>query len=415
MKKLLALLLALVMSLSLAACGGSGEETPSDTTDEGSGTEETAGIAAEDLQIGLICIHDENSGYDLAHIDGLRGACEALGIGEDQITMRINIPESQECYDAATQLADAGCDIIFSDSYGHQSYMALAAQDYPDVTFVACTGDQAAVAGIPNLKNIFPYTYESRYVSGVVAGVKLKEMMDNGEVTDPYIGYVGAYPYAEVVSGYTAFFLGIQSVYPDVVMEVSYTNSWFDITAEGTAAESLMADGCVIIGQHADSTGAPAAAQAAQDSGTVAYSVGYNIDMLSVAPTAALTSATNDWGVYYTYAFNCALNGEEISTDWCEGYETGAVGITELGESCAEGTADKVAEVEAALKSGELQVFDTSTFTVNGEHPTSILVDMDGDFEGDTEGVVDGVFMESSLRSAPGFTARIDGITELNN
>ena len=143
-----------------------------------------------------------------------------------------------------------------------------------------------------------------------------------------------------------------------------------------------MADGCVIIGQHADSTAPPAAAQAAQDSGTVAYSVGYNIDMLSVAPTAALTSATNDWGVYYTYAFNCALNGEEISTDWCEGYETGAVGITELGESCAEGTADKVAEVEAALKSGELQVFDTSTFTVNGEHPTSILVDMDGDFEG---------------------------------
>ena len=191
--------------------------------------------------------------------------------------------------------------------------------------------------------------------------MKIAELVANDEIPPPAmtengnvkVGYVGAYPYAEVVSGYTAFFLGIQSVYPQVVHGGPYTNSWFDITAEGTAADSLMADGCVIIGQHADSTGAPAAVQAAQDAGTVAYSVGYNIDMLSVAPTAALTSATNDWGVFYTYAFNCALNGEEIATDWCEGYETGAVGITALGASCAEGTADKVAEVEAALKSGE--------------------------------------------------------------
>jgi basic membrane protein A len=175
-----------------------------------------------------------------------------------------------------------------------------------------------------------------------------------------------------------------------------------------------MSDGCVIIGQHADSTGAPSAVQAALDAGTVAYSVGYNIDMLSVAPTAALTSSTNNWEVFYEYAFNCIINGETMSTDWAEGYETGAVGITALGESCAEGTAEKVAEVEAALTDGSLNVFDCSTFTVDGEHPTSILIDMDGDFTGETEGVVDGVFQESVLRSAPGFTARIDGITELN-
>ena len=409
MKKFLAMLLALTMVLALAACGGKKEETPAPAeTPAEAPAEESA------VKIGLICVHDINSGYDAAHIEGLQTACKELGIPESQIVMKYNIPEDETCQDTAVDLAEQGCTIIFSDSYGHQMHMQAAAEEYPDVTFVACTGDLAAASGLSNYKNMFPYTYESRYVSGVVAGMKLKELMDAGTVSDPYVGYVGAYPYAEVVSGYTAFFLGIQSVYPDVVMEVQYTNSWFDLTGEAEAANSLISDGCVIIGQHADSTGAPSAAQAALDAGTVAYSVGYNIDMLSVAPTAALTSSTNNWAVFYEYAFSCLLNGEPMATDWAEGYETGAVGITPLGESCAEGTAEKVAEVEAALTDGSLQVFDCSTFTVNGENPTSLLIDMDGDFTGETEGVVDGVFQESVLRSAPGFTARIDGITELN-
>lgn len=428
MKKLLALMLALAMALALVACGSSGNNASgSDNTAAPSSSVEDDNTVtptdASDLKIGCILVGDENEGYSYAHIKGIQEAIEATGIPAENVIMKYSVPENEECYDAAIDLVEQGCSLIISNSYSHQSYMQQAASECPDVTFVACTGDTAAISGLDNFKNAFTAVYQSRYVSGVVAGMKIAELVANNEIpASGYdengkvkVGYVGAYPYAEVVSGYTAFFLGIQSVYPDVVMEVSYTNSWFDITAEGTAADSLMADGCVIIGQHADSTGAPAAVQAAQDAGTVAYSVGYNIDMLSVAPTAALTSSTNDWGVYYTYAFNCALNGEEIATDWCEGYDTGAVGITALGESCAEGTADKVAEVEAALKSGELQVFDTSKFTVNGEHPTSILVDLDGDFEGDTEGVVDGVFQESTLRSAPGFTARIDGITELNN
>lgn len=430
MKKLLALILALAMTVALAACGSSGSAgSTADSSAAGSGSAAVSGsqeggdAANTDVKIGCILVGDENEGYSYAHIKGIQEAIEATGIPAENVIMKYSVPENEECYDAAIDLVEQGCSLIISNSYSHQSYMQQAASECPDVTFVACTGDTAAISGLDNFKNAFTAVYQSRYVSGVVAGMKIAELVANDEIPatgydadgNVKVGYVGAYPYAEVVSGYTAFFLGIQSVYPQVSMEVSYTNSWFDITAEGTAADSLMADGCVIIGQHADSTGAPAAVQAAQDAGTVAYSVGYNIDMLSVAPTAALTSSTNDWGVYYTYAFNCALTGEEIATDWCEGYETGAVGITPLGESCAEGTADKVAEVEAALKSGELQVFDTSKFTVQGEHPTSILIDMDGDFTGDTEGVVDGVFQESTLRSAPGFTARIDGITELNN
>jgi basic membrane protein A len=428
MKKLLALMLALAMVLALAACGDSGTTT-SGSTAAGSATsaadasiDTTPSVPVDGIKIGCILVGDENEGYTYAHIKGIEEAIEATGIPAENVIMKYSIAEDQTCYDAAIDLVEQGCTLIISNSYSHQSYMQQAASECPDVTFVACTGDTANQSGLSNFKNAFTSVYQSRYVSGVVAGMKIAELVANGELSDKNfdadgnvkIGYVGAYPYAEVVSGYTAFFLGIQSVYPEVSMEVSYTNSWFDITAEGTAAESLMADGCVIIGQHADSTGAPAAVQAAQDAGEVVYSVGYNIDMLSVAPTAALTSATNNWGVYYTYAFNCLLTGEEIATDWCEGYDAGAVAITDLGSSCAEGTAEKVAEVEAALKNGELNVFDCSTFTVNGEHPTSILVDMDGDFTGDTEGVIDGVFEESVLRSAPGFTARIDGIIELN-
>ncbi len=417
MKKLLALLLAAIMVLALAACGSSSSSSSSSTETSSDAEEST-------VKIGCILCGDENEGYTYAHISGIEAAIEATGISSDNVIMKYSVPENEECYDAAVDLAEQGCTLIISNSYSHQSYMQQAATEFPDVTFVSCTGDTALSSGLSNFKNAFTGVYQSRYVSGVVAGMKIAELVEAGALTDANydadgkvkIGYVGAYPYAEVVSGYTAFFLGIQSVYENVSMEVTYTNSWFDITAEGTAAESLIADGCVIIGQHADSTGAPAAVQAAYEAGTTVFSVGYNIDMLSVAPDVALTSATNNWGVFYTYAFECILNGEEIATNWSEGYESGAVAITELGSACAEGTAEAVAEVEAALLSGELHVFDITTFTVNGETVTSTYAtDTDGDYVYDAdEAIIDGYYHESYYQSAPSFSLRIDGITELN-
>ena len=429
MKKFLALLLALVMALSLAACsGGSDEEATSDTTDDTT-TEETGGGAA-DVKIGLICVHDINSGYDAAHIEGLTTACEELGItanaddpANSQVIFRYNIPEDETCYDAAVDLAEEGCNIIFSDSYGHQMYMQQAATDYPDVTFVACTGDLAANSGLDNYKNIFPYTYESRYVSGVVAGMKLKELMDAGTVTDPYVGYVGAFPYAEVVCGYTAFLLGIQSQVPEAHMDVQYTNSWYDLTAENEAANALMARGCVIIGQHADSTGAPSAVQTAREAGNNVYSVGYNIDMLSVAPEAALTSAQNNWSVLYQATIQHMLDGTEIPADYAAGHADGAVMISTLGDSCADGTQEAVDAAWAGIDDGSLKVFDTSKFTVGGapvESHTfnSSIVDFTTGntiYEGqEYETIVDGAFQESVFRAAPYFDIRIDGITELN-
>ena len=425
-KRILALLLGGVMVLGLAACSSSGSQSPSPSASAPAASapaESTPAEPASAVKVGGIMLHDENSGYDMAHIEGLTTACKNLGLDLDtQLIIKYNVPEDENCYDAAVDLAEQGCTIIFSDSYGHQSYMQQAASEFEDVIFVSCTGDNAAASGLANLKNIFPYTYESRYVSGVVAGMKLKELLDAGTVTDPYVGYVGAYPYAEVVSGYTAFFLGVQSVYPDVQMEVMYTNSWFDIDKEGAAAEALIANGAVIIGQHADSTGAPAATQKLKDSGKICYSIGYNIDMLDTAPTAALTSATNVWKVYYKELFEGAQAGS-IPQDWCKGYEDGAVAITDLGPEVADGTAEKVAEVEAALKDGSLHVFDTSKFTVDGKEVTSAPIDLTyydfstgspvAVYQGETkEAISDGYFHEGELRAAPTFALRIDGIIE---
>lgn len=417
MKKLVAVILTLVLALSVVACAApAAEEAPAEeVTTEETPVEEVAEEAVP-VKIGIILVHDENSGYDMAHIDGAEGAKAALGLSDDQIIYKYNIPEDETCYDTAVDLVEQGCNLIISDSYGHQSFMVQAAREYPDVKFIAATGDTAAFEGLDNIGNMFPYTFQSRYVSGVVAGMKLKELLDAGTVTDPYVGYVGAYPYAEVVSGYTGFFLGIKSIVPDAHMDVQYTNSWYDPTAEAEAANALVGRGCVIIGQHADSTGAPSAVQAQLDSGKVCYSVGYNIDMLSVAPTAALTSAQNNWPVLYTAVISQFMTDGTIPVDYAAGAADDAVMISPLGESCAAGTQEAVDAVWAGLKDGSVNVFDTANFTVGGETvTTAFALDTDGDWVNDTaEAIVDGVFQESVHRSAPYFALRIDGITELN-
>lgn len=417
MKKLLALLLVAVMVFSLSACSSNGGEKTDNKKTESQSDEKP-------FKIGVVLVGDENEGYTAAHIDGIKAAADSLGISADQIVWYYTIPESEVCYDKCVDCVEQGCSLVITNSYGHQTYCQQAAEEYPNVQFIAMTGDTALKSGLKNFSNAFNQTYQSRYVSGIVAGMKIKELVEAGKLTDKNydadgnvkVGYVGAYPYAEVVSGYTGFYLGIKSVFEKVSMEVSYTNSWFDIVAEGTTADMLIADGCVIIGQHADSTGAPQAVEAANKAGTVCYSIGYNVDMLKVAPTAALTSSTNDWSVYYKYALGTALKGEDIATDWSEGYETGAVCITTLGESCAAGTADAVATAEAAIKAGTLHVFDINNFTVGGQKITSTFCfDSDGDFNYDSvEAITDGYYNESSYISAPSFALRIDGITEMN-
>ena len=443
MKKILSVVLCVLLvaaCMIFAACSetpAESSETPEPTAYGFTGEKDlaksgTVNSTASDVtitgdptavKIGLILVGDESEGYTKAHMDGIKAAAEALGIQDSQLIWKYRVEENEAVTEAGKQLITEGCTYIFSNSYGHQDYMAGLAKDYPNVHFVAMTGDSAARTNLPNFSNAFTCVYESRYVSGVVAGMKLAELIKDGKIADKNkdgdnirIGYVGAYNYAEVVSGYTAFYLGLKSVVNNVVMDVYYTSSWFDFDKEKAAAETLINKGCVIIGQHADSAGAPTAVQEAFKKGTVVYSVGYNVSMLDACPDAALTSASNTWQVYYSYAFAEAINGGNIATNWAAGYEKNAVNTTELGTAVAAGTAEKVSEVVAKLKSGEIKVFDTSKFTVGGKTVAwAYATDTDGDWTNDSDNVIsEGKYFESYVQSAPSFSLRIDGITELN-
>ena len=407
MKKFLALILALVMALSLVACGGGDNNTNGDNGDD-------ANTEGKKVKVGFITLHDENSTYDLNFINGAKEAIAALGLTEDDYILKTNVPEGQECYDKAAELADAGCNIIFADSFGHEDYMIQAAKDFPDVQFCHSTGTKAHTEGLSNYHNAFASIYEGRYLAGIAAGMKLNEMIANGEFTadEAKIGYVGAFTYAEVISGYTSFFLGARSVCPTATMEVTFTGSWYDETAEKEGAQKLIKNGCKLISQHADSMGAPTACETAG-----VPDVSYNGSTEAACPNTYLISSRIDWAPYYEYAIKAAMNGEAIDADWTGTLATGSVVLTDLNENvAAEGTAEAIADATAKLESGELHVFDCSTFTVDGQPVTSYMadVDTDPDYTPDTEVVQDGYLAESTARSAPYFQLMIDGIDLLD-
>ena len=397
MKKTIALLLSLVMVIGMVAFTGCGSKD--DSSNGG------------DFKVGFICLHDENSTYDKNFIDAANAACEELGV---EAVIKTNIPEGQECYDAAAELVDAGCGIVFADSFGHEDFMIQAAKDFPEVQFCHSTGTKAHTENLANYHNAFASIYEGRYLAGVAAGMKINEMIDAGTITadEAKMGYVGAYTYAEVVSGYTSFFLGARSVCESVTMEVTFTGSWYDEALEKEAANKLINDGCVLVSQHADSMGAPTACEKAG-----VPNVSYNGSTQEACPNTFIVSSRIDWTPYYVYAIKAAQGGEAIEADWTGNLETGSVVLTDVNEEvAAEGTADKIAEITKKLEAGELQVFDITTFTVDGKEVDSYKadVDTDADYVKDTEVIENGAFQESKFRSAPYFDLQIDGIKLLD-
>lgn len=404
MKKILSVLLVLALMLGTCLALGScaSKENGEDAGTSGDG---------ETMKVGFIYLHDENSTYDKNFIDAAQAACKAAGV---EIVEKKNIPENTECLEAAEDLVDRGCSIVFADSFGHESYMAQAAEKYPEVQFCHATGTTAHTAGLDNFHNAFASIYEGRYLAGVAAGMKLNEMIAAGKFTaeEAKMGYVGAFTYAEVISGYTSFFLGARSVCPTVTMDVQFTGSWYDENAEKEAATALINNGCKLISQHADSLGAPTACENAK-----VPNVSYNGSTEASCPNTFIVSSRIDWEPYFTYMINCVKNGEKIDTDWTGTLATGSVVLTDINENvAAEGTQEKMDEVKAQLEDGTLHVFDTTTFTVNGETLTSYKADVDTDeaYTPDTEVIADGYFHESEYRSAPYFDLRIDGITLLN-
>ncbi len=391
MKKLLAALLVVMMLFTMAACGTNEEK--------------------DELKVGFIFLHDEQSTYDKNFIDAAVEACKNMGV---TMVQKTQIPESNKCYDAAVELIESdGCDIIFADSFGHENFLLKAAEEYPDVEFCHATGTQAHTAELDNFHNAFAHIYQGRYLAGVVAGMKLNEMIAAGKITadQAKMGYVGAFTFAEVMSGYTSFYLGAKSVCPTVTMDVKFTGSWYDEQKEKEAAQALIAGGCVLISQHADSMGAPTACETAG-----VPNVSYNGSTATACPETFLISSRINWTPYFEYMITQVKNGAAIDVDWAGNLDNGSVALTELGKNVAEGTAEKLAEVEKGLKDGTIKVFDTANFTVGNEKVTSFMADVNTDdkFTPDTEVIADGIVEESKYRSAPYFNLEIDGITLLD-
>jgi len=399
MKKWLALLICISMTAAmLAGCGTASSGTGSSS----SSSQKTSGKT----KVGVIYIGDENDGYTASHMAGIASMKKTLGLSDDQVIEKTNIPESEECYDAAVDLADQGCTVIFSTSFGHEDFLIQAAAEYPDIQFCAVSGYQAASSGLKNMHNFYTKISEARYVSGVAAGMKLKAMIDEGKITadNAKLGYVGAFPYAEVISGFTAFYLGAKSVVSSATMKVLYTNSWGDASLEKEAANSLIGDGCVLISQQANTTGAPSACETAG-----IPVVGYNIDMRSVAPTCALTSPTNYWGVGYADFVKTVESGENPAVDKAYGLADDAVGVTEPGTACAEGTQAKIDETIAGIKNGTIHIFDESMLTVGGKSMKDMNYKIgDKDY---TKYFSNGYFHEGEIGSTPAFDIIIDGVT----
>ena len=367
---------------------------------------------ADDVKVGFIFLHDQNSTYDLNFINAAKEACEKLGV---EYVLKTNIDESEACQQAAEDLIYRdGCNIIFADSFGHEDYMIEAAMEFADVEFCHATGTKAHTENLDNYHNAFAAIYQGRYLGGVAAGLKLNQMIEEGKITadQAKIGYIGAFIYAEVVSGYTSFFLGARSVCPSATMEVTFTGSWYDPAMEQEGAIKLIEDGCVLISEHADSMGAPVECEKRG----VPF-VFYNGSAAEAAPNTYIVASRINWEPYFEYIITCVQNGEAIDADWAGDLANSSVELVALNEAvAAPGTADVIEEVKAKLISGEIKVFDTAAFTVNGETLTTYTADVDTDaaFTPDTEAIADGYFHESEYRSAPYFDLTIDGITLLD-
>lgn len=369
-----------------------------------------------DFKIGLICLHDENSTYDNNFIQGLKAAAQGMGLTDEQVVIKTNIGEDKACYDAAVDLAkNVGCKVVFADSFGHESFLKQAAEQFPEVEFCHATGTSAKFAGLKNFHNAFAAIYEGRYVAGIAAGMKLNEMIEAGKITaeQAVIGYVGAFTYAEVISGMTSFYLGAKSVCPSATMKVSYTGSWYDQAKEQEAATALIEkEKCVLISQHADSLGAPTACELAG-----VPNVSYNGSTYSAGENTFIVSSAINWAPYFQLIMESTIKGEEIPANWVGTIATNSVVVSGVNQNViAEGTIEAMNKAVEELKAGTLHVFDTSTFTVEGKTLTEYLADVDGDFTGETNVIHDGYFDESGadFRSAPYFDIIIDGVTNLN-
>lgn len=431
MKKLLTLVVAVVLAFCAFGCAKDNDTVKLATKTNNVRVDALGDMSnvtiPSDFKIGLIALHDTASTYDANFINAFKEACDAMGLSNSQYLIETNIPETEDCLSAAVRLVNQGCKVIFADSFGHEGYMIQAAKENPNVQFCHATGTQAHTANLSNFHNAFASIYEGRFLAGIAAGEKLKEMNAAGKITSKNkdsngnikLGYVGAFTYAEVISGYTSWYLGVKTALEgtdlSVVMDVRFTGSWYDEAKEKESANYLINSGCAIISQHADSMGAPTACELAG-----VPNVSYNGSTEKHCPNTFIISSRINWAPYFKYIIAQTAKGEEIASDWCGTMKVGSVVLTEPGAAAASTTAAKIEEYKQKILSGQLQVFDTQKdnyITVNGQKLISQGADVDYDikFTPDTEAIQDGCYNESIYRSAPTFDVKIDGITLVNS
>lgn len=401
-KKILSIIIAITCVLSFVACSAAQTKQTIE--------ESTVAVEKEQklVKFGLIALHDDQSTYDANFIKAAKAAAEAKGV---ELVIKTGVPESNECYEAAADLVDRGCNLIFADSFGHENFVIQAAKEFPDVEFSHATGTQAHTVGLTNFHNAFAAIYQGRYLAGVAGGLKLKELVDAG--AEPKVGYIGAFTYAEVISGLTSWYLGVKSVVPEVTMDVIFTGSWYDEALEKEAANTLISRGCVLISQHADSMGAPTACEEAG-----IPNVSYNGSTVDACSNTFIIASRINWQPYFEYMIDCVASGTAIDTDWTGTIENGAVVLTDINDKvAAKETKEVIDGVKSAIINKTLNVFDTSKFTVSGNILNEYKADVDTDenYTPDTDVVHDGYFDESTFRSAPYFDIQIDGITFVNS
>lgn len=340
MKKILSVLLALAMVLSLAACGGS------DKSAADNAAANAPADTAVSVKVGVLHIGDpaDGSGYSYTHQVGIDEMKADLGLSDDQVVLKINVSDSDATAitTALEELVEEGCNIIFATSYGYMDYCEEMAEKYPNVLFSHGTGYKSNGT---NMNNYFGNINEARYLSGIAAGMN---------TTSNKIGYVAAWgtENGEVTSGIDAFAMGVYSVNPDATVYVKSINSWYDPEGETQAAQALLDMGCDVLAQHCDTANPQLAAEKAG-----AYGVGYNSDMSKDAPAACLTSVVWDWGAYYTYAVKSVMDGTWVIGEKVDNYygnmADGLVDVTALADFAAEGTAEAVEAAKAEIVGGK--------------------------------------------------------------
>lgn len=348
----ISILVIITMVLGLTSCGEKKEEKKSAFSEKkaDTGNKNSKDNPYAKIKIGMLNIGKESdtSGYTYAHVAGVKKMASNLGLTEDQIIYKDEIPDSMdvkadaEVEKAIQECIDDGCNVIFTTSYGYKAATAKMAEKYPEVYFAHGSGD---LCNGKNFIHYFGRIYQARYLSGIAAGLKTKTNK---------IGYVSAWgtENAECTGGINAFAMGVESVNPKAKVYVRKTNSWFDEKLEKENAEWLIKRGADVIAQHCDT---PAPQIAAQEAGV--YGIGYNSDMSKEAPKATLLSVIWDWSAFYTWAIQSIADGTWSGKNYFGGIKEGMVSITDLASFNDPSAAAKIKEATDKMTSGTWDVF----------------------------------------------------------